>query len=199
MGYQIVEVSLSAGRKKGIVYNSELLILNDEPKFGLTDSFESLVRSAHSSDAEQVRAIRVLPQARMVAENMSRASGVYRSNKPAVEGDPKRTGPGSSFVRFTAYVNDRRISANLGLLPGTYATTARDAEYVTSGRSAVERYALPDPKPAIYRYAISPLAGTVFREGIVQPANGHAGGGVEVLFDDGTTANTVTLLAPLPG
>lgn len=159
MGYQIVEVSLSAGRKKGIVYNSELLILNDEPKFGLTDSFESLVRSAHSSDAEQVRAIRVLPQARMVAE----------------------------------------ISANLGLLAGTYATTARDAEYVTSGRSAVERYALPDPKPAIYRYAISPLAGTVFREGIVQPANGHAGGGVEVLFDDGTTANTVTLLAPLPG
>ncbi len=101
-------------------------------------------------------------------------------------------------MRFTAYRNDRRITTDKGLLPGTYATTEADSRNVRTGTEAVERYALPDPKPAIYRFRIDPREDTVNREGTVQPAFGHEGGGVEVIFDNGTDKNTVSGPAVLP-
>src|SRR5207245_1474422 len=105
-------------------------------------------------------------------------------------GDPKKTKQDDVFMRFTAYKNDRRITANNGLLPGTYATTDADSRNVKTGEQAVERYALPDPKPAKYRFRVVPTKNTEYREGTVQPAYGHKGGGVEVLFDQGTSDST---------
>ena len=103
-------------------------------------------------------------------------------------------------MRFTAYKTDRRITPKRGLAPGTYATTAEDAKNVNTGTEAVERYALPNPQPAIYRNKIEPLKDTVYRKGTVQPAYGHKGGGVEVIFDNGTGDNTadcvLTVLPP---
>jgi hypothetical protein len=98
---------------------------------------------------------------------------------------------GEIFARFTAYETDRRITSDRGLVAGTYATTAADADRVSTGSHAVERYALPDPAPAIYRFTIIPRYNTRYRKGVVQPAFGHAGGGIEVLFDDATGPNTV--------
>lgn len=60
------------------------------------------------------------------------------------------------------------------------------------------RYALPNPKPAIFRFKIDPLQGTELRRGTVQPAFGHNGGGVEVLFDNGTDDGTVSGPKVLP-
>ena len=73
-----------------------------------------------------------------------------------------------------------------------------DRVCVSTGEQAVERYALPNPTPAVYRFRIDPTAGTQHQAGIVQPAYGHAGGGVEVLFTAGTAEDTVSGPAVLP-
>lgn len=96
------------------------------------------------------------------------------------------------FKRFTAFENDRRIMADGSLSSGTYATTEADAKNAKTGVEAVARYALPCLKPAIYVFTVKPLKDTTIQRGIVQPDFGQPGGGVEVLFGDGTAANTVT-------
>ena len=102
------------------------------------------------------------------------------------------------FKRFSAFKNDRRITSKLSLLPGTYATTEDDAKNVSSGREAVERYALPNPTPAIYVFTIEPRKDTPIKRGVVQAAYRHSGGGVEVIFTRGTHDNTVTKLDQIP-
>lgn len=62
-----------------------------------------------------------------------------------------------------------------------------------SGKDAVARYALPNPEPASYVFTIRPKKDTDIKRGTVEPANGQPGGGAEVIFTSGTTANTVTL------
>src|SRR5436190_1959944 len=57
-------------------------------------------------------------------------------------------------------------------------------------KEAVERYALPNPDPATHRFYLRPPAPIPVRRGTVQPANGHQGGGDEVIFDNGAPAKT---------
>jgi hypothetical protein len=90
-------------------------------------------------------------------------------------------------------LNDRRVTADKGLLPGTYATTEADGKNIKTGKDAVARYALPNSDPASYVYTIWPKKETEIQRGTVEPTNGQPGGGVEVIFTNGTTAATVTL------
>ena len=103
-----------------------------------------------------------------------------------------RTKDDEKFYRFSAFKNDRRVTPDNGLLPDSYATTEADGDLVKTGTEAVERYALPNDAPASYRFTINPLKDTAIKKGIVQPANNHQGGGVEVIFTEGTTKDTVT-------
>ncbi len=73
-----------------------------------------------------------------------------------------------------------------------YATTEEDAKNVRTGKEAVARHALPKPAPASNVFTIKPRKDTVIQRGIVEPAYGQPGGGVEVIFTDGTQAGTVT-------
>ena len=107
--------------------------------------------------------------------------------------DASVTKEGDVFYRFSAFENDRRVTPEKRLLPGTYATTKEDGDKVKTGKEAVERYALPNPGPASYRFTIKPKKDTKLKGGIVQPANGHHGGGVEVIFTEGTQKDTVTV------
>lgn len=200
MGYQTVEVRCTTGVRVATVYNGELLLWEEEPRTNLLEGvYQRMVKAADSAEARMIESIRVVrrtpPSRRLtVLEKFAARS----SGKPATEGEPKKTKDGEVFMRFTAYRNDRRITTDKGLLPGTYATTEADSRNVRTGTEAVERYALPDPKPAIYRFRIDPREDTVNREGTVQPAFGHEGGGVEVIFDNGTDKNTVSGPAVLP-
>jgi hypothetical protein len=199
MGYQTVEVEYQRELRKATVFNGELLLWKTESPTLLTEStYERLIKSASIDEARLIKAIKVVRPPRRVAESALEKSEERILGKPATEGEPQKTKEGEVFIRFTAYKNDRRITPKRGLVPGTYATTAEDAKNVKTGTEAVERYALPDPKPAIYRNKIEPLEHTVHRKGTVQPAFGHKGGGVEVIFDNGTDDNTVTALPVLP-
>jgi hypothetical protein len=200
MGYQIVEVKVAAGVKRATVYNADLLLWEDEPRTYLAEgTYQQLVKGADSVEARRIESIRVVQPVRHAREHMeTQKSAEGLLGKPATEGEPKRTKYGDVFMRFTAYKDDRRITPDRALRPGTYATTEADSRNVGTGEQAVERYALPDPKPAKYRFRIDPTKDTEYREGTVQPAYGHKGGGVEVLFDRGTSASTVSGPKELP-
>ena len=109
------------------------------------------------------------------------------------------TSEGDIFKRFSPYANDRRVTAGRGLAPGTFATTKEDADaHVKTGMDAVARYALPADKPASNVFAISPAADTDLQRGTVAPANNQPGGGVEVIFVNGTPDGTVTGPTTIP-
>jgi hypothetical protein len=102
------------------------------------------------------------------------------------------------FKRFSAYSNDRRVTAGKGLTAGTFATTKEDADAnVRTGTDAVARYALPNSKPASNVFTISPAKDTELKRGTAQPANNQPGGGVEVIFviglPDGTVSGPITI------
>lgn len=195
MGYQTVEVKVAAGIKHATVYNADLLLWEEEPRTYLAEgTYQRMVKTANSLEARMIESIHVVRPVRQIREQTAMEKfAASLLGKPATEGDLKKTKHGDVFMRFTAYKNDRRITAKKGLLPGTYATTEIDSRNVKTGEQAVEHYALPDPKPAKFRFRIDPTKDTEYREGTVQPAYGHKGGGVEVLFDKGTSDNTVTI------
>lgn len=53
--------------------------------------------------------------------------------------------------------------------------------------------ALPNDDPASHRFLITPVPATIVQSGIVQPSFGKPGGGVEVIFTNGSQRGTVTL------
>jgi hypothetical protein len=192
MGYPLVEAVTKDGQtKRGIVHHSELLSLDELRNFDRLmmkqRSPAELLNSAPST-AGQYRSIKVAG-ARMVAESSRHAV----TSGGASDAPRGKTNDGDAFYRFSAFEKDRRVTAEGRLLPGSYATTKADGDKVKTGKEAVERYALPNDEPASYRFSIAPERGTAIQSGIVQPANGHKGGGVEVIFRDGTQDHTVAL------
>jgi hypothetical protein len=101
------------------------------------------------------------------------------------------TEAGEVFKRFSAFANDKRITKGWGLTSGTFATTEIDAMNIHTGADAVARYSLPNNKPASNVFTITPPSDTNLKRGTSQPANGQPGGGVEVIFVQGTPDGTV--------
>lgn len=109
------------------------------------------------------------------------------------------TTAGEIFKRFSAFANDRRVTAGKGLLAGTFATTKEDADAnVKTGTDATARYALPNPAPASNVFTINPPQDTDLQRGTVQPANNQPGGGVEVIFVNALADGTVSGPATIP-
>ena len=97
---------------------------------------------------------------------------------PAVSGD-------GVLYRYSAFANDRRLRRGAGVIPaGTYLTSHRDTHFAESGLGAVARYALPNPAPAIFRFAVGVPTGTVLMCGAASPNFGQSGGGVELRTDE---------------
>ena len=193
MGFQVVDaVTADHVTKRGIVLNAELLLLDEDARSDrlilLTKTRGETLRTA-SSAAGRFRSLSVVRDHRttVLSVRAAKAAG------GASEADVEKTKEGEKFYRFSAFEKDHRITSDRGLLPDTYATTKEDGDKVNTGKEAVERYALPNDVPASYRFSIGPLKDTRIRKGIVQQANDHPGGGVEVIFVDGTTRDTVTL------
>jgi hypothetical protein len=103
------------------------------------------------------------------------------------------------FKRFSAYTNDKRVTPGKGLQPGTFATTKEDADAnIKTGTDAVQRYALPNSKPASNVFTITPPKDTEVKRGTAQPANNQPGGGVEIIFVNGSPDGTVTGPVTIP-
>jgi hypothetical protein len=121
-----------------------------------------------------------------------------RDSRGAKDAPITATEAADIFKRFSAYVNDFRITDKRGLKPGTFGTTKEDAEHVHTGREAISRYALENKQSANKRFTITPPGNTPIQEGTVQPAYGEPGGGVEVIFVNGTPDGTVSMPDIIP-
>jgi hypothetical protein len=197
MGYQRVQLELWTGsRQLGVALNADVVVLDSDSTDVRRLSYEVLVQRAAAS-AGLVRAISVVEPSAKPAMRIAEGSG--RKAPPEAKDAPvEKTKAGEVFKRFSAYVNDRRVQPDGSLRPGTYATTEEDARNVKTGSDAVRRYALPDSTPASYVYTSGPNAATSIQRGIVAPAFGQPGGGVEVIFPQGTQPGTTTGPVKIP-
>ena len=209
MGYQIGVAKLSTGSlERGVILNGSMFAKAEELRSlsaGEVSKAGAIIHESRLSivginliarPSETLRGVRRI---RRVNANQSFSAGQLeavnesvRASEAAKDAPITATVDGEIFKRFSPYVDDFRITEKRGLTPGTFATTAEDAENVKTGRDAVIRYALENKKLANKRFTIKPVADTRLQRGIVQPAYGEPAGGVEVIFVDGTCDNSVS-------
>lgn len=215
MGYQYGAVCLSTGGTEiGYILNGASFATKDE----LTNlSPIELAKAENAALASRltITYVALIPRTKESLKNVRRVrialanstqkfagalvlDEAIRSSGGAKDAPITTTAIGDIFKRFSAYANDFRITEKRGLKPGTFATTAADALYVHTGREAVSRYALENKQSANKRFTITPPGNTRVQEGIVQPAYDEVGGGVEVIFVDGTGDGTVSMPEIIP-
>ncbi len=195
MGYQLVQVTTEARRRvAGLAYNAAIVFELHEPRQRST--FQAIARGAAVAAAgEPVRSVRLLPpgsaayRAFLVGEGRApyATRGIAARDAAIVT-----THPGEVFRRFSAFARDCRIHPDGGLVSGSFATTAEDARSVRRGNDVLPQYALPQPGPLDYVFEIRPATMTLVHYGTAQAAFDQPGGGVEVIFTEGTTPHTVT-------
>ncbi len=204
MGYQNVTIMLRGGKERlGIVFNTEYLLYSEEPLSLLQRITEPsqrmlMLERKELGFGERILSLKVVQSETRFSSRVRESSLPKRSSTGADEAAEEELQDEEEFKRFSAYANDRRVTPSRGLLPGTYATTAEDAKQVKTGRDAVKRYALPNPKPAVHVSTIDPPIRTKLKRGIAQPAYGQPGGGVEIIFVNGSPDKTVTGPVEIP-
>ncbi len=194
MGYQIVEVALPQGAEHVVVLNARraLDVAESPRRFreGANQARKMRAELILSSKREET-SFRILKVREAVTKGLVETRAYAAGKEPASEATPVQSRAGEEFLRFSAFKDDARIDHVDGsVLPGTYVTTQADGLRVQTGKEAVERYALPNPDPAIHRFWLKPQGPIQVRRGTVQAANGHQGGGDEVIFDNGAPAGT---------
>ena len=204
MGYQDVEIELRNGETRyGTAFNAEFLLYSGEPPHALEKISEPGQRSLMLERkevglGEEILSLKVLQSEADVSTRVGETSSSTKSSSGASDTPEEELPEEEKFKRFSAYANDRRVTASGALVPGTYATTEGDAKHVKTRGDAVKRYALPNPKPAVYVFTIDPPLRTKLKRGVAQPAYGQPGGGVEVIFVNGSPDRTVTGPAQIP-
>lgn len=208
MGYQIGIATLSTGRlERGVILNGSTFAKQDELASMTVREVGDAEAAAHRSPLA-ITNVTLIPRTRESLRGVRRVrrlvGGVHaqfsnqavnesvRASEAAKDAPITATLNGEIFKRFSPYVADYKITEKRGLKPGTFATTAEDAEHVKTGRDAVIRYALENKKSANKRFTITPKTDTPLQRGIVQPAYGEPGGGDEVIFVEGTCESSVS-------
>lgn len=206
MGYQKGIAKLSTGTfERGVILNGSTFATDNELRPMSASEVGQAVGAVHESrlsiadiyliarPLETLRGVRRIHVLAGKSAQFSMANeSAVRASQGAKDAPITATLAGEIFNRFSPYVDDYKITEKRGLRPGTFATTAEDAEKVKTGRDAVIRYALENKQSANKRFTINPGAETRLRSGIVQPAYGEPGGGVEVIFVDGTCDYSVS-------
>jgi hypothetical protein len=209
MGYQVIEAKRYSGtvKEKFVVYNGELIVDLDNrfPDFKeqiKTKSFSKVLSEA-SPWTFETATISLVPKSlllekRVLSENKKNYKKRHPDGRGAKE-NPKEFANGSElFVRLSAYKNDHRIDfEKKRLKEGSYTTTHLDyLDCVKYYDDPVDRYALPNDEPIEWTFYIRPEKIDELQRGIVQPAFGHDGGGVEVFFEKGTSDGTFLSIKP---
>lgn len=203
MGYQIIEAKRygKTFKDRFVVYNSELVIdldskFSDFKRQIITEGYSRILNKAESLPIEtstiSLVARSQITEFRILTESKKKDKGRHSGGRGAAD-NPKEPADGKEiFVRLSAYENDKRIDfENKKLRPGTYTTT--NSDYLACVRFSddpIDRYALPNDEEIKWAFYVQPKTNDVLQRGIVQPAFGHDGGGIEIFFEDGTSNNT---------
>ena len=188
MGFQIVRYR----QRPLLVFHTTLIIPFDEfrERRFTQEDYLSLSGDPESQDVVQLEILDMqddfyISFSILDREYRDEALGLVFNEKsiepPETVISPRRP---HSYYRFSAFYRDKRIAPDGSFLPGTYATTYNDLHFVPSGFAAVGRYALPNPASAQYVFPIITYERPTLM-GTATPNFGQAGGGVEVLFQNG--------------
>ncbi|CAN5441175.1 hypothetical protein BH10BAC1_BH10BAC1_03140 [soil metagenome] len=192
MGYQIIEASEDDNyqTKRFVVLNSELII----ESFNAEDVLNKILIEGIAKFKAQAK---VLNLKNIAVLNKFEAFGEVNEDNPdkiigAKDSPETRTDGKELFVRLSPFYNDRRIDrVKKCLHPQSFATTFIDYDTCRKQKiDPVERLALPSEEQINWVFHIRPTKLDVIQRGIVQPANGHNGGGAEAYFKNGTSVGT---------
>jgi hypothetical protein len=202
MGYQIVDAKFNDwSTKECIVINSSIIEPTNNRSVG--ELFKAFLNEDLNYFEKSERASSTIIDVNLKTRSNIILKGFLNEQKSTGTGADKQpeteTKLNEQFIRFSHFENDNRINqANWSVVPGTYATTYDDAVYCIKNKiNPISRYALPNTLAIEYAFHIHPLTGTKLKRGIVEPANNQIGGGLEVIFTKGTTANTVVKVEKL--
>lgn len=201
MGYQVIN-AIRAGRsyiEKFVVYNS-MLIIEDNSDFLMNkrqvvrEGFSTILNKASLVTLSLISVIpkNEIKEFRLIAESKRTSKGRIDGGIGAKDAKKEYANGHEAFVRLSAYEDDKRIDfINKKLKPGSYTTTMED--YLTCRRyndDPIDRYALPNDEEIKWTFHIQPKSTDQLQRGIVQPAFGHDGGGIEAYFENGTSNDT---------
>ncbi len=202
MGYQVIEAKRSGEiyKNKYVVYNGELVIDLDNRLLEFKEKIKIKGFSKALSEAEnwlcETESISLVSKSLLLEKRV--LSETEKKDKKRHSGSGAREHPKESangreiFVRLSAYENDRRIDfVKKRLVEGSYTTTYLDyLECVRLPDDPIDRYALPNDDPVEWAFYVRPETKDQLQRGVVQPAFGHAGGGIEAFFENGTSVDT---------
>jgi len=203
MGYQIIEGKLFLEDKirQYVVYNCELAVDLDDDFLvnrrkiidkGFSNALNESKSLLINTDSIKIVTGKPTYETRLLSAYKQSKNKRHSGGKGAKENPKEYTDGNETFVRVSAYENDKRIDFKRKLLlEGSYTTTLIDYyDCITTDDDPVDRYALPNDEPIRWAFYIKPKIQDVLQRGIVQPAFGHEGGGDEVYFESGTSDNT---------
>jgi hypothetical protein len=169
------------------------MIIDDTPqiinevKNVFKSGFRTVLFSASELELKNIRLVENLSNyaTKSFSASAQKSTGAIHQKKEFANGT-------ELFTRLSAYPDDFRIdTVNKKLLAGSYSTTNEDYKYCKNNQlDPVKRYALPNDEPITWAFHIRPLKVDSLQRGIVEPANNHTGGGIEVYFEQGTSNNT---------
>lgn len=202
MGYQIIQDSRPYRLTNFLVFNAELVITMDSD---LNENLRSLNSRGFSQVLNEARSFpvpansfRQLPISAVDRRTLDLEDSLvtrfhrHKYGTAAKENPTQKATGHEVFVRVSAYENDKRIDfVNKKILPGTYTTTLEDYTWcISTNDDPIDRYALPSNEPIKWAFYVQPLSVDTLKRGVVQPAFGHLGGGIEALFPTGTSIGT---------
>lgn len=206
MGYQIINASQynKSLIRKFVVYNTNLaveldsnfqankrLIVSEGYKVALSKATELMLEtdSIKVFNHNSIREFITLSEVKRVT-NKRTSGGKGATDSPKVYANGT-----DCYVRVSAYEDDKRIDfEKKRLKSGTFTTTFEDyVNCVLTNDDPIDRYALPNDEKIKWSFFIIPKNIDILQKGIVQPAFGHQGGGIEAFFEKGTSENTYAL------
>ena len=201
MGYQLIEAITSSNKeyREFVVFNAELIIeRNDQYNVNRRKLItEGLLELKTDAPFLFLKSIKLkgrlsLTTPRMLTENKLSENGRTSGGNGAIDSSIVYPDGEQEFVRLSAYENDKRIDfENNCLLKGTYTTTLLDYYSCRNNNDdPVDRYALPNSESIKWAFYVKPKTYDGYRFGVVQPANNKQGGGLEALFENGTSYGT---------
>jgi hypothetical protein len=206
MGYQLIEGRLvtESITRKYIVYNGEIAVdLDDQFQTHRrqiqTKGYSNVLNEAKSllisTDSIKVLPRSILLETKVVSYYKQTRNNRHSGGKGAKDNPKEYTQGDEAFVRISAYYNDKRIDFKRErLIEGSYTTTLSDYyACVNTDDDPIDRYALPNDEEIKWAFYIKPSTFDELQRGIVQPAFGHEGGGIEAYFENGTSDGTLFL------
>jgi hypothetical protein len=201
MGYQIISAKRqgSISPERFVVYNSQLVI-NDDVNF---ERFKNQIRSEGvikifnkinflSLESPVLVNKAEYRNLRKLSDSQMNYKGRHYESIGAKDSSPIHANGKDYFIRLSAWEDDKRIDFdNMKLKIGSYTTTYEDYLSCRSNNDEpIDRYALPTEDEIKFAFYIKPATNDQYKPGVVQPAFNHNGGGIEDLFDNGTSNQT---------